>query len=268
MSLIESVGSRHTPGRGLRGAAALFALGLVGVFAAGAFAVTSGGLPPEIVALGPVVAVLLLSVQSAVLLAVAVLVGAYAAPRVGFRSRTYDRANGDPDAFDGLGRDLRPAAALGGLAGVALLAAGALFGPSGAVSGEGATVGTVLASVPLRFLYGGLTEEILLRWGLMSVVAAALWRLRGGDRGSVSDGTAWAAILVAAVLFGVGHLPAAAALYGGLTPDVVAFVVLGNALGGIAYGWLFWRRGLEAAMAGHAATHVVFVGVSLAVVST
>ncbi|MFC7137911.1 CPBP family intramembrane glutamic endopeptidase [Halobaculum litoreum] len=106
----------------------------------------------------------------------------------------------------------------------------------------------------------------LLRWGLMSGVAAALARLVGGERGRLSPSVAWAAIGVAAVLFGVGHLPAAAALYGALTPDVVAFVVLGNALGGLAYGWLFYRYSLEAAMVGHAATHVVFVAVSLVLV--
>ncbi|WP_225852851.1 hypothetical protein, partial [Haemophilus parainfluenzae] len=30
-----------------------------------------------------------------------------------------------------------------------------------------------------RFLYGGITEEILLRWGLMTLLVWGLWRLFG-----------------------------------------------------------------------------------------
>jgi membrane protease YdiL (CAAX protease family) len=32
--------------------------------------------------------------------------------------------------------------------------------------------------------------------------------------------------------------------------------VLLNALGGVLFGWLFWRRSLEVAMVAHAAFHV------------
>lgn len=266
MSLFAS-GQILRPADGaLRRFAALFGLGLVGVLAASATAVAGGGLPAPLADLSPPARLALVSIQPSLLLAVAVAVGLVAAPRVGLRSRVREWADGRGDAWTGLGRELRPALALGGAAGVALLLAGWLVGPAGAVSDAGATVGGVLAGVPLRFLYGGITEELLLRWGLMSAVAAVGRRLVGGPGGELSRGVAWGAIFAAAVLFGVGHLPTAATLYGSLTPSVVAFVVLGNALGGIAYGWLFWRHSLEAAMVGHAATHVVFVAVSLVLV--
>ena len=66
----------------------------------------------------------------------------------------------------------------------------------------------------------------------------------------------WLAILVSAVLFGVGHLPAAAMVGMPLTAPVIARVVTLNAFAGIVFGWLFWRRSLEAAMLAHAVTHL------------
>ncbi|GAA0204703.1 CPBP family intramembrane glutamic endopeptidase [Halobaculum roseum] len=246
---------------------ALFCLGLVGVIAASASAVAGGGLPAPLAELHPALVLALVSIQPAVFLGVAVAVGLVAAPRVGLKSRVRELADGDGGAWAGFRSELRPALGLGGIAGVALLLAGWLVGPAGSVSGEGATVRSVLAAVPLRFLYGGITEELLLRWGLMSALAAIGRRMTGGARGELTSGVAWAAILASAVLFGFGHLPTAVTLYGSLTPSVVAFVVLGNSLGGVAYGWLYWRHSLEAAMVGHAATHVVFVAVSLALVA-
>lgn len=71
----------------------------------------------------------------------------------------------------------------------------------------------------------------------------------------------WGALALTAVLFGVLHLRAVAGL-APLSAPLVARTVLLNALGGLVYGWLFWRRGLEAAMLAHAATHV---GMTLAV---
>lgn len=36
-------------------------------------------------------------------------------------------------------------------------------------------------------------------------------------------------------------------------------IVLLNSVGGVVFGWLYWRRSLEAAMMAHAATQVVFI---------
>ena len=58
------------------------------------------------------------------------------------------------------------------------------------------------------------------------------------------------AILVAAILFGLGHLPVTAALTT-ITPIIVARAILLNGVGGIIFGWLYWKKGLEAAMIAH-----------------
>lgn len=99
----------------------------------------------------------------------------------------------------------------------------------------------------LASFYGGIAEELQLRLFLMTLLVWAVARLRKALPGA---GVYWAAILVAALLFGAGHLPTAAHVWG-LTPGVVVRTLLLNGVAGIVFGWLYWRRGLEMAMLGH-----------------
>ena len=56
--------------------------------------------------------------------------------------------------------------------------------------------------------------------------------------------------MTSALLFGAGHLPTTATLMP-LTPLVITRALLLNGLGGIVFGWLYWKRGLLAAMLAH-----------------
>jgi hypothetical protein len=95
--------------------------------------------------------------------------------------------------------------------------------------------------------YGGVVEELLLRWGLLALLAAGL--AKAGLRDTAGF---WLANLLAALLFGAGHLPAANALAGPLGAFGTVYILAGNSLAGLVCGWLFKRRGLEAAMIAHA----------------
>ena len=67
----------------------------------------------------------------------------------------------------------------------------------------------------------------------------------------------WVANVLAAVLFGLGHLPATAVLLP-LTPLVITCaVVLNNGLLGVAFGYLYMTRGLESAMVSHFSADIV-----------
>ncbi|MGB3392771.1 MAG: CPBP family glutamic-type intramembrane protease [Stenotrophomonas sp.] len=99
----------------------------------------------------------------------------------------------------------------------------------------------------LASFYGGIAEELQLRLFLMTLLVWLLARVRRRMPGNV---TFWLAILLAALLFGVGHLPAAAHIWG-LDAVVVLRTLALNAVVGIACGWLYWRRGLEMAMLAH-----------------
>jgi len=103
-----------------------------------------------------------------------------------------------------------------------------------------------------RLFYGGIGEEVLMRWGLLSAVAAAGLRL-GLARGPALV----TAALLSSLLFGAGHLP----LLGLLAHDPPAWaataVVLGNALPGMIFAGLFITYGLESAMLAHAGAHLI-----------
>ena len=111
-----------------------------------------------------------------------------------------------------------------------------------------------------RLLYGGITEELWMRWGLMTFLVWLMWRLMQRGAGQVHSGIYLTAILLSAILFGMAHLPLAMSLYDSVTLSIGLYVLWLNALPGLIAGWLFWRYGLEAAIIAHMMFHVVMMG--------
>ena len=105
---------------------------------------------------------------------------------------------------------------------------------------------TALAGLLASF-YGGIGEELQLRLFLMTLVVWVFARL--GKR-APSPMVYWIAIVTAALLFGAGHLPAAAQVWP-LDEMVVFRTLLLNGIAGLVFGWLYWKRGLETAMVAH-----------------
>lgn len=103
-------------------------------------------------------------------------------------------------------------------------------------------------------LYGGINEEVLMRLFVLS----ALVYLGGFVAGRTPRGRAilfGIAIVLAAVGFGLAHLPITATMTE-ITPFIVLrAVVLNGIVGGLA-GILYVRYGLEAAAVSHAAAHI------------
>ena len=155
--------------------------------------------------------------------------------------------------------DLRPllglSALLGAAAGGAIIALDLAFAPFVDLSlAEGARLPSWWQGL-LASLYGGVSEEIMMRLGVLNVVVwlLSLRRAAGAPRGAWA---VWIGILAAAVLFGVGHLGGAAAAFE-LTPMLVARVLVLNAVPGVMFGLLFWKKGLLAAMSAHFAANLV-----------
>jgi CAAX amino terminal protease family. len=114
----------------------------------------------------------------------------------------------------------------------------------------------------LASFYGGIVEEIECRLLLVSLF---VWLLAWLNRQQARSWMFAAAIVLAALLFGAGHLPAAFAIGMAHAPLVIARIVLLNAVVGIACGGLFWKYGLEHAMLAHfCADLVLHVAVPLA----
>ncbi|MEO5510727.1 MAG: CPBP family intramembrane glutamic endopeptidase [Longimicrobiales bacterium] len=197
--------------------------------------------------------------QSAFLLALAVWAGVALGPAVGLRAPAFEAAVARRPILPAVRSQLLPGLMAGVIGGMVLFAL-APYSPAALLEVQ------KRFSVPLvaRVLYGGITEELLLRWGLMTALTWLTWRFLQRRQGAVHPSLVWLAIAVSAFMFGAGHLPAASVLVGTLDADVVAFVIGANTAFGLLFGYLFWRYGLESAMIAHAVAHVVSYLASLA----
>jgi len=111
----------------------------------------------------------------------------------------------------------------------------------------------------LACLYGGLYEEILARLFLLTLIAWLANKALRKQNARLSPAAFWISNLVVAILFGLGHLPSAS-LVMPITPLVVAVALSLNGIAAVAFGVLYRKRGLEAAMIAHfTADFVIYV---------
>ncbi len=106
-----------------------------------------------------------------------------------------------------------------------------------------------------RFLYGGITEEILMRFGLMTLLVWIASKIFKGTNPSVY----WIGIILAALIFAVGHFPIVFQSIDDPSSIMLAYVLIGNSVGGLVFGWLYWKKGLESAFLAHIFAHVAMV---------
>lgn len=121
-----------------------------------------------------------------------------------------------------------------------------------------------LGSQPLGYrimvtLYSGITEELIYR---LIVATLFAWLAHLAFSRFISEpeiSAQWFGILVSALLFGLAHV--------GNLPDVaqpVLRAVTINGVAGLFLGWLYWWRGLEAAILTHMfAIVVLYIAVPL-----
>ncbi|MFN0139754.1 MAG: CPBP family intramembrane glutamic endopeptidase [Pyrinomonadaceae bacterium] len=201
---------------------------------------------------------LLSLIQQAIILSVAVLVGVVLASRVGLSSPVAEAAASGGDSVSAFRPQIIPGI-IGGIAGgVSLVLSAAVLKPFLApeVLARLSEYGKILP-LPTRLLYGGIIEELLLRWGLMSLLVWAAWRLFQKGRGQPKPVFFVGAILVSSLVFAIGHLPIAFMLFPEPTLALTLFVIVSNSVFGLIAGYLYWKTGLESAMIAHALTHVV-----------
>lgn len=107
--------------------------------------------------------------------------------------------------------------------------------------------------------YGGIDEEVLSRLFLLTLLAWLGARVFQKQKTRISTVTFWSANIIVAILFGLGHLPNAAMVMP-ITPTVVALALILNGVAALSFGYLYWKRGLEAAMIAHfCADFVIYV---------
>lgn len=120
-------------------------------------------------------------------------------------------------------------------------------------NGQIAVWKTLMAS-----MYGGIVEEILMRLFLVSIFAWLIGKIfRSADVVNNSV-IMWTAIIIASVLFGLGHLPATSSLTQ-ITPVVIARAIALNGIAGLVFGWLYWKKGLEYSIVAHFTTDITLL---------
>nr|WP_281393022.1 CPBP family glutamic-type intramembrane protease [Roseibium litorale] len=104
------------------------------------------------------------------------------------------------------------------------------------------------------FLYGGVNEEVLMRLFLVSVLIWAISRIFG-RQAAENKSLRFAAVIAAALIFGLAHLPLTSTMVS-IDVIVVTRALVLNGIIGIAAGLIYLRYGFEAAVLTHALSHI------------
>ncbi len=108
----------------------------------------------------------------------------------------------------------------------------------------------------LASIYGAVNEEVLCRLFLFTLVYFVLskgFKNKSNKRLTLL----WSATILVALLFGVGHLPAAFDILSSPSAFEICRILFLNGIAGIVFGWLYWSRGLWTAMAAHFVTDLM-----------
>jgi membrane protease YdiL (CAAX protease family) len=90
-------------------------------------------------------------------------------------------------------------------------------------------------------LYSAVTEELLYRVVISTLLAWLCYIALSRETEAI-----WIGISIAAVLFGLAHVPNLAHV-----PHAILRAVVLNGIAGLLFGWLYWRKGLEPAVLAH-----------------
>lgn len=196
-------------------------------------------------------------VQPTILTAIAILLGELTAPRVGLRAPLIDAwLNGD-SRLTVLRKQVLPALVIGAAVSLILVIYELNVGRN-LISEAGPYARLASFDVPLitKLLYGGITEELLTRWALVSTFAWIGWRLSGRPS-NVPWTIMLAAVVISALIFAAGHLPLLFLASPNVSTSIIAAVLAGNAVPGILFGALYVRQGIEAAVLAHMSAHLL-----------
>lgn len=189
------------------------------------------------------------------LLALAIWLGGKLGPQVGLGAPLITATVQGRTPWRGI-RFLSLPGVAGGVVGAAWLVTLAMLWP------ENLSVVDPVYSLPLwhKMLYGGLTEELLLRYGVMSVVMWLLWKTFGDARRRPGWQLGWWAVIITAVLTGIFPVYLAWSFSGHISVAVLAQLLVCEIMYGLLAGMLFWRYGLESAMLAHSLTYLLSHG--------
>ena len=210
----------------------------------------------------PVLKVLSL-IQPSVLLALAVLIGVQLAPKVGLSAPVAEAIAARLPVASMLKPQVLPGIIGGSLGAIFVVVCSAVIRPF--LSPEIIELSRKFAELlPMatRLLYGGITEELLLRWGFMTLLVWLGWRFLQKRQRPPTRTVVVGSILLSALVFAIGHLPITFMLIPDAHAPIVAFVITANSAFGLICGYLYCKKGLEASIIAHMVGHLVMATAS------
>ena len=198
---------------------------------------------------------LLTALQNLVLFAIAIFLGLFLSKRIGMGLPILQGVLDGKNQTKELKSILLPSFSLGIIAGILIVLIGIPFNKFIPELLNLETPVTVWKAFLASF-YGGIAEEILLRLFLVSLFIWIIFKIKKDKDGKPAVFGIWLSIILAAVFFGLGHLPATAQITS-LTGIVIIRAIVLNGVGGIIFGWLYWKKGLESAIIAHFSADIV-----------
>ncbi len=194
-------------------------------------------------------------IQSIILFSITIFFGLFFSKKIGFQLPLIMAVLEKKDYKKVIDTFLLQSISLGVVVAVSIYVLDSIFTLFGAAISTHQTYAPAWQTLLAAF-YGGIAEEVLLRLFLMTFfIWSAMKIFRTTQPSQV---IVIVSIVVSAIIFGLGHLPITASI-AALTPLVILRAVILNGIGGVVFGWLFWKKGLEAAMIAHFTTDIVLL---------
>ncbi len=236
----------------------LFVLGFLGVLTMLTVRLPLGDLPEEIAQLPPFTIKLLTLVQPIIFLSIAVVVGTALYDKVSLTVPTISSLLKIEHPKISFVQQIKYGVLFGLLAGILIVFVAFIF--EMLLPEEFKVLASkVELTLLARLGYGGIVEELLLRFGFMTFVVWVASKLTKNLNGT----TYWIGIILSTILFAIGHFPVVYASVSQPSFLLLTYILIGNSVGGLILGWLYWQKGLETAIIAHAFAHVAMVSIGL-----
>ena len=233
----------------------LFVIGLLGVLTMLTITIPLDSLPKEVLEkISPQTLKYLVLISPTILLLVAVVVGTILYDKIGLSVPTISSILKIEQPKIQFIDQIKFGIMFGLLTGILTTMIGLIFKSS--IPQEFIDLGNKIKVTTIaRFAYGGLTEELLMRFGFMTLVVWLIFKMTK----KLNSLTYWTGIILASILFAVGHFPVVFNAVKNPTIELLAYILIGNSIAGLFFGWLYWKKGLEAAFIGHIFAHVAMI---------
>lgn len=233
----------------------LFIIGLLGVLTMLTVTIPMDSFPKEILEkFSPQALQFLVLINPTIFLLIAITIGTLLHDKVGLTVPTISSMLKIEPPCNKFIEQIKFGIVFGLITGILITTIGLIFKTS--IPQEFIDVSDKIKITPIaRFLYGGLTEELLMRFGFMTLVVWIVFKITK----NLNNPTYWIGIILSSLLFAVGHFPVAFSAVSQPSLMLLTYILLGNSIAGLFFGWLYWKKGLEAAFIAHIFAHVAMM---------